>query len=162
MAPAAVISNYRLMESATASTPDQAKQSELLFTRAEYDGHRQKLERLTEMRDRDIPMLLDLVAVIHAHPSEARAQLREDLADIEEWIGELEAILRDATVIAETAAAPADVAVGRAADIEDLDSRGADVSRQVRAVGRTGKPLGGFSSRLRLDRLATRASPEGW
>jgi len=110
------------MEHTSASTPTQAKGTGLLFTAAELGAHRQELERLLEIRDRDLPQLLrDARTFVASDTAEEMVQIHEDLAVVEARIGWLDAVLREARVIDDTTA-PGLVDIGRETDVEYLGS----------------------------------------
>lgn len=110
----------RPMELSGASAPEQ-NQVELLCTATAYSAHQQRLASLIGMRYEDLPALWDAAAILEKDPTEIRAELQRDRAEIEKWIRDLRAILNDATVVAD-ATDPLVVAIGREADLEHLGS----------------------------------------
>lgn len=110
------------MEHTSASTPDQAKAAGLLFTAAEFGAHRQELERLLEIRDRDLPQLFrDARTFVASDTAEEMVQIREDLVVVEARIGWLDAVLREARLIDDNVA-PGLVGIGRETDVEYVGS----------------------------------------
>lgn len=81
--------------------PDQPKPSSLL-TQAEYLLHRDRLQELRRVRDRDLPELLRTARGFVASDAEEEiAQIRDDHVFVETRIAHLDALLRDAHVIAD-------------------------------------------------------------
>lgn len=127
------------MEHVSATTPSQVREAGLLFTAAEFSAHRQELERLLEIRDRDLPQLFrDARTFVASDTAEEIVQIHEDLAVVEARISWLDAILRDAKVISENVA-PGRVDIGRETDVEYVSS-GKVVTYRLRGSGLSGGP----------------------
>jgi transcription elongation factor GreA len=76
--------------------------SSALLTRADYQQHRDQLEELRRIRDRDLPELLrDARGFVASDAEEEIAQIRDDHVYVEARIAHLEAVLREAQVIAD-------------------------------------------------------------
>jgi transcription elongation factor GreA len=110
------------MDGKTTATPDQTDTAGLLFTATEHESHRQELERLLEIRDRDLPQLLRQArGFVASDAAEEIAQLQEDIAVVDVRIGWLEELLRHARIVDDTLASGV-VSVGCVVDLEYLDS----------------------------------------
>jgi transcription elongation factor GreA len=104
--------------------------SGLLCTPAELESHRCALERLVEIRDRDLPQLLrEARGLVSSDAEEEIVQIKQDQTVVEARIGHLEQLLRGARVLAEKAA-PGVVSVGSRVRVEDV-STGKVVTYQV-------------------------------
>ena len=76
-----------------------------LLTRADYERYRVHLAELRRVRDRDLPELLRAArGFVASDADEEIAQIREDHVFVEARIAHLEALLRDAHVIADSEA----------------------------------------------------------
>ena len=97
--------------------PDHSTSAKLL-TRTDYEHCRAQLDELRHIRDRDLPALLrDARGFVASDAEEEIAQIRDDHVFVEARIAHLEALLRDAHVIADSDAP--DVAFpGRVVDVE--------------------------------------------
>src|SRR5829696_6877372 len=97
--------------------PDHPNTASLL-TRADYEQYRAQLEVLRRVRDRELPELLrDARSFVASDAEEEIAQIRDDHVFVETRIAHLEALLRDAHVIADSKAP--DVAFpGQVVDVE--------------------------------------------
>ena len=93
--------------------PDSAS----LLTRGDYEQYRAQLEELRRVRDRDLPELLrDARGFVASDAEEEIAQIRDDHVFVDARIAHLEALLRDAQVVADSEAP--DVAFpGRVVDV---------------------------------------------
>jgi transcription elongation GreA/GreB family factor len=107
----------RLQQALAMTHPDHPNSASLL-TRADYEQYRAQLDELRRVRDRDLPELLrDARGFVASDAEEEIAQIREDHVFVEARIAHLEALLRDAHVIADGEAP--DVAFpGRVVDVE--------------------------------------------
>jgi transcription elongation factor GreA len=92
--------------------------SATLLTRGDYKQYRAQLEELRRVRDRDLPELLrDARGFVASDAEEEIAQIRDDYVFVDARIAHLEALLRDAHVVADSEAP--DVAFpGRVVDVE--------------------------------------------
>jgi len=101
----------------TTSTPVQPGETGLLFTAAEVEAHREELERLLEIRDRDLPRLRRHVrGFVASDVAEEIVQIQEDLAVVEQRISWLEETLREARIV--TDVEDGVVSVGRLVEVE--------------------------------------------
>src|SRR3954468_18049768 len=107
----------RLTQALAMPHPDHPN-SALLLTRADYEQHRANLDELRRVRDRDLPELLrDARGFVASDAEEEIAQIHDDHVFVESRIAQLEALLRDTRVIADSEAP--DVAFpGRVVDVE--------------------------------------------
>jgi len=88
-----------LMQAAGMNQPDQPIPTSLL-TRADYELHRDHLQELRRVRDRDLPELLrEARGFVASDAEEEIAQIREDHVFVETRIAHLEALLREAHVM---------------------------------------------------------------
>jgi transcription elongation factor GreA len=115
--------------------PDSAS----LLTRADYEQHRAQLEELRRVRDRDLPELLrDARGFVASDAEEEIAQIRDDHVFVDARIAHLEALLRDAQVVADGEAP--DVAFpGRVVDVE-YTRTGKLASYRIASAGSTAHP----------------------
>jgi transcription elongation factor GreA len=143
-------------------TPPDRPNSALLLTRADYEQSRAHLDELRRVRDRDLPALLrDARGFVASDAEEEIAQIRDDHVFVEARIAHLEALLRDARIIADSEAA--DVAVpGRVVDVEYTRS-GKQATYRIASPGSgvragtvsAGSPVGqGLIGRGRGDRVS--------
>jgi transcription elongation factor GreA len=103
---------------ALAMTHSHHPNSASLLTRDDYEQHRAQLEELRRVRDRDLPELLrDARGFVASDAEEEIAQIREDHVFVEARIAHLEALLRDADVVADRGA-PEVAFPGRVVDVE--------------------------------------------
>jgi transcription elongation factor GreA len=147
------------LEQALAMTHPDHPNSASLLTRADYEQYRAQLEELRRVRDRDLPELLrDARGFVASDAEEEIAQIRDDHVFVEARIAQLEALLRDAHVIADSEAP--DVAFpGRVVDVEYTRSGKLATYRITSAGGAArpgtvsaGSPLGqGLIGRARGD-----------
>jgi transcription elongation factor GreA len=103
---------------ALAMTHPHQPDSASLLTRGDYEQYRAQLQELRCVRDRDLPELLrDARGFVASDAEEEIAQIRDDHVFVDARIAHLEALLRDAHVIADSEAP--DVAFpGRLVDVE--------------------------------------------
>jgi transcription elongation factor GreA len=138
--------------------PDSAS----LLTRGDYEQHRAQLEELRRVRDRDLPELLrDARGFVASDAEEEIAQIRDDHVFVDARIAHLEALLRDAQVVADDEAP--DVAFpGRVVDVE-YTRTGKLATYRIASAGSTahpgtvsaGSPVGqGLIGRARGDLVA--------
>jgi transcription elongation factor GreA len=105
------------LNQAAAMTPPAHPNSASLLTRADYEQYRSHLDELRRVRDRDLPELLrDARGFVASDAEEEIAQIREDHIFVEARIAHLEALLRDAHVIADDEA-PGVAFPGRVVDV---------------------------------------------
>src|SRR3954452_5076285 len=89
-----------------------------LLTRADYEHHQRILDELRRVRDRDLPELLrDARGFVASDAEEEIAQIRDDHVFVEARIAHLEALLREAHVIAD-GGAPGVALPGRIVEVE--------------------------------------------
>ena len=101
-------------------SPERARPHGLLLTPVEYDAWVQELERLTEIRDRDLPALLrDARSFVAGDAAEEIIQIHEDQVVVDDRIRRLEGLLRSAHVI-EDDLAPEVATLGRSVEVEYL------------------------------------------
>ncbi len=135
--------------------PDSAS----LLTRVDYEQYRAQLQELRRVRDRDLPELLrDARGFVASDAEEEIAQIRDDHVFVDARIAHLEALLRDARVVADSEAP--DVAFpGRLVDVE-YTRNGRLVTYRIASAGRAahrgtvsaGSPVGqGLIGRARGD-----------
>jgi transcription elongation factor GreA len=106
------------LSQAVAMNPADQSKPTLLLTRADYELHRDRLEELRRVRDRDLPQLLrDARSFVTSDAEEEIAQIREDHVFVEARIAHLSALLRDAQVIVDDGA-PGIVCPGRVMEVE--------------------------------------------
>jgi transcription elongation factor GreA len=106
-----------LTQAVAMNQPDQPRPTSLL-TRADYELHRDHLQELRRVRDRDLPKLLrDARGFVASDAEEEIAQIREDHVFVETRIAHLEALLRDAHVITD-GEAPGMAFPGRFVEVE--------------------------------------------
>ena len=118
--------------------PEQPHPASLL-TRADYDRYRGHLDELRRVRDRDLPELLrDARDFVASDAEEEMAQIREDHVFVQARIAHLEALLRDAHVIAD-GDAPGIAFPGRIVDVEYTRS-GKLATYRIAGAGRAGGP----------------------
>jgi transcription elongation factor GreA len=110
-----------------------------LLTRDDYEHYRAQLEELRRVRDRDLPELLrDARGFVASDADEEIAQIREDHVFVEARIAHLEALLRDAHVVADSEAP--DVAFpGRVVDVE-YTRNGRLATYRLASAGSAGRP----------------------
>ena len=90
-----------LSQTAGMNQPDQPIPTSLL-TRADYELHRDHLQELRRVRDRDLPELLrEARSFVASDAEEEIAQIREDHVFVQTRIAHLEALLREAHVMAD-------------------------------------------------------------
>jgi len=113
--------------------PDHPNSASLL-TRTDYEQHRAHLDELRRVRDRDLPQLLrEARAFVASDAEEEIAQIRDDHVFVEARIAHLEALLRDARVIADSDSP--DVAFpGRVVDVE-YTRNGKRATYRIASVG---------------------------
>src|SRR5215217_7256877 len=141
--------------------PDHPKSASLL-TRADYERYRADLRELRRVRDRDLPELLrDARGFVASDAEEEIAQIREDHVFVESRIAQLEGLLRDAQVIADSEA-PGIAFPGRIVDVEYTRS-GKQATYRIASPGSgarpgtvsAGSPVGqGLIGRGRGDRVS--------
>ena len=118
--------------------PDQPKPTSLL-TRADYELHRDHLQELRLVRDRDLPRLLrDARGFVASDAEEEIAQIREDHMFVETRIAHLEALLRNAHVITD-GEAPGVAFPGRVVEVEYTCS-GKLATYRIAGAGGPGSP----------------------
>jgi transcription elongation factor GreA len=118
--------------------PDQPNPTSLL-TRADYERHRDHLEELRRVRDRDLPELLrDARGFVASDAEEEIAQIREDHRFVETRIAHIEALLRDAHVVAD-GEAPGIAFPGRVVEVEYVRS-GKLATYRITGTGGPGGP----------------------
>src|SRR3954451_6081540 len=120
-------------------TPPDHPNSALLLTRADYDQSQARLEELRRVRDRDLPALLrDARGFVASDAEEEIAQICDDHVFVEARIAHLEALLREAHVIADSEAP--DVAFpGRVVDVEYTRS-GKQATYRIASAGHGARP----------------------
>jgi transcription elongation factor GreA len=107
----------RLEQALAMTHPDRPNPASLL-TRVDYEEYRAQLDELRRVRDRDLRELLrDARGFVASDAEEEIAQIRDDHVFVEARIAHLEALLRDAHVIAD-ADAPDVAFPGRVVDVE--------------------------------------------
>ena len=118
--------------------PDHPNSASLL-TRGDYEQYRAQLEELRRVRDRDLPELLrDARGFVASDAEEEIAQIRDDHVFVDARIAHLEALLRDAHVIADGEAP--DVAFpGRVVDVE-YTRTGKLATYRIAGAGSAGRP----------------------
>jgi transcription elongation factor GreA len=128
----------RLAQALGMTNPDHPNSASLI-TRADYEQYRADLQELRRVRDRDLPELLrDARGFVASDAEEEIAQIREDHVFVESRIARLEALLRDAHVIADSEAP--DVAFrGRVVDVEYTRS-GKQASYRIASPGSGARP----------------------
>ena len=115
--------------------PDPA----LLLTRADYERYRAHLDELRRIRDCDLPRLLrDARGFVASDAEEEMAQIREDHIFVEARIAHLDALLRDAHVIAD-GEAPGIAVLGRVVDVE-YTGTGKLATYRIAGAGGAGRP----------------------
>jgi transcription elongation factor GreA len=129
----------RLQQALAMTHPDHPKSASLL-TRADYEQYRAQLDELRRVRDRDLPELLrDARGFVASDAEEEIAQIREDHVFVEARIAHLEALLRDARVIADSEAP--DVAFpGRVVDVEYTRDNGKLATYRIAGAGSGARP----------------------
>ena len=114
--------------------------SSALLTRADYEHYRGVLDELRRVRDRDLPELLrEARGFVASDAAEEIAQIRDDHVFVDARIAHLEALLRDAQVIADGEAPDAAFA-GRIVEVEYTRTRKRATYRITagREAGQTG------------------------
>ena len=141
----------RLKQALAMTHPDHPNSASLL-TRTDYEQYRAQLDELRRVRDRDLPELLrDARGFVASDAEEEIAQIRDDHVFVEARIARLEALLRDAHVVADSEAP--DVAFpGRVVDVEYTRS-GKRATYRIASAGRRCPPG------HRVRRLAGRPGP---
>lgn len=118
--------------------PDQPNPSSLL-TRADYELHRDHLQALRRVRDRDLPELLrEARGFVASDAEEEIAQIREDHVFVETRIAHLEALLREAHVITDDEA-PGMAFPGRVVEVQYTRS-GKSATYRIAGAGGPGGP----------------------
>jgi transcription elongation factor GreA len=111
--------------------------SSALLTHSDYEHYCGVLEELRRVRDRDLPELLrDARGFVASDAEEEIAQIRDDHVFVEARIARLEALLRDAQVIAD-GEAPGVAFPGRIVDVEYTRS-GKRATYRIAAAGGAG------------------------
>jgi transcription elongation factor GreA len=128
----------RLKQALAMTHPDHPNTASLL-TRGDYEQYRAQLEELRRVRDRDLPALLrDARGFVASDAEEEIAQIRDDHVFVEARIAHLEALLRDAHVIADSEAP--DVAFpGRVVDVE-YTRNGRLATYRIASAGSAARP----------------------
>ena len=120
-----------------------------MLTPDEHQAHRDELERLRTIRDRDLPELLrEARTFVSNDANEEIIQIRDDRALVDARIAQLAELLDRAEVVADDAPAGV-VSLGRDVEVEYLRSRrvvtylvaGVPAHREARTVS-AGSPLG--------------------
>jgi len=110
-----------------------------LLTRVDYEQYRARLEQLRRVRDRDLPELLRQARGFVASDAEEEiAQIRDDHVFVESRIAQLEALLRDARVVAD-GEAPGVAFPGRVVVVE-YTSSGKRATYRIASAGSTVRP----------------------
>ena len=110
-----------------------------LLTRADYELHRDHLQELRRVRDRDLPRLLrDARGFVASDAEEEIAQIREDHVFVETRIAHLEALLRDARVMTDDEA-PGMAFPGRVVEVQYIRS-GKSATYRIAGAGGPGEP----------------------
>ena len=110
-----------------------------LLTRADYEQYRAQLDELRLVRDRDLPELLrDARGFVASDAEEEIAQIREDHAFVEARIAHLEALLRDARIVADSDA-PGVAYPGRVVDVE-YTRNGKRATYRIASAGSDARP----------------------
>jgi transcription elongation factor GreA len=122
-----------------AMTQSDHPNSASLLTRGDYEQYRAQLEELRRVRDRDLPDLLrDARGFVASDAEEEIAQIRDDHVFVDARIAHLEALLRDAHVVADGEAP--DVAFpGRVVDVE-YTRDGRLATYRIAGAGSTARP----------------------
>ena len=120
------------------SHPDHPNSASLL-TRGDYEQYGAQLAELRRVRDHDLPQLLrDARGFVASDAEEEIAQIRDDHVFVEARIAHLEALLRDAHVIADSEAP--DVAFpGRVVDVE-YTRNGKRATYRIASAGSGARP----------------------
>jgi transcription elongation factor GreA len=128
----------RLKQALAMTHPDHPNSASLL-TRTDYEQYRARLDELRRVRDRDLPELLrDARSFVASDAEEEIAQIRDDHVFVEARIAHLEALLRDAHVIADSEAP--DVAFpGRVVDVE-YTRNGKQATYRIASAGSGARP----------------------
>jgi transcription elongation factor GreA len=128
----------RLQQALAMPHPDHPNSASLL-TRTDYEQYRAHLDELRRVRDRDLPELLrDARSFVASDAEEEIAQIRDDHVFVEARIAHLEALLRDAHVIADSDAP--DVAFpGRVVDVE-YTRTGKQATYRIASAGSAARP----------------------
>ena len=124
---------------ALAMTHPHQPDSASLLTRDDYEQYRAQLEELRRVRDRDLPDLLrDARSFVASDAEEEIAQIRDDHVFVDARIAHLEALLRDAHVVADGEAP--DIALpGRVVDVE-YTRTGKLATYRIAGTGSAGHP----------------------
>jgi transcription elongation factor GreA len=110
-----------------------------LLTPADYELYRARLEELRRVRDRDLPELLrDARGFVASDAEEEIAQILDDHVFVESRIAQLEALLRDARVVADREA-PGIAFPGRVVDVEYTRS-GKRATYRIASAGSAARP----------------------
>ena len=118
--------------------PEQSNPTTLL-TRADYELHRDHLQELRRVRDRDLPKLLrDARGFVASDAVEEIAQIREDHVFVETRIAHLEALLREAHVMTDDEA-PGMAFPGRVVEVQYTRS-GKLATYRIAGAGGPGEP----------------------
>ena len=150
-----------------AARPGQAVAMSLL-TRADHDHFRALLDELRRVRDRDLPALLrDARGFVASDAEEEIAQIHDDHVFVTARIAQLEALLRDARVVAD-AEAPGVAFPGRFVEVEYTRS-GKRATYRITAAGgageagtvSTGSPVGQALIGRTPGELASVTLPDG-
>src|SRR4051794_10730183 len=127
----------RLTQALAMAHPDHPTAS--LLTRADHDQYRIHLDELRRVRDRDLPELLrDARSFVASDVEEEIAQIRDDHVFVEARIAQLEALLRDARVVAD-GEAPGVAFPGRIVDVE-YTSSGKRATYRIAGAGSAARP----------------------
>src|SRR3954469_9325812 len=133
------MASARCLEQAPPMTHTDHLNSATLLTRGDYKQYRAQLEELRRVRDRDLPELLrDARGFVASDAEEEIAQIRDDHVFVEARIAHLEALLRDAHVIAEDSA-PEVAFPGRVVDVE-YTGDGKLATYRIAGAGSAGRP----------------------
>ena len=107
---------------ASRRSPNMAPPARPLLTPEEYGSYAQELDRLSEIRDRDLPDLLrEARTFVASDAAEEIIQIQEDQAVVRARIARLEQLLRTA-VITDGDAAPGIVSLGCSVEVEYLET----------------------------------------
>jgi transcription elongation factor GreA len=111
-----------------------------VLTPADYALYREHLDELRRVRDHDLPELLrDARGFVSSDAEEEMAQIREDHVYVAARITHLEALLRDAHILADSEA-PGIAVPGRIVDVEYTDRGTLATYRIAGAGGSDGVP----------------------
>src|SRR3954453_324788 len=131
------MASARCLEQAPPMTHTDPLNSATLLTRGDYKQYRAQLEELRRVRDHDLPELLrDARGFVASDAEEEIAQIRDDHVFVEARIAHLEALLREAHVIAD-GGAPGVALPGRIVEVEYMRS-GKRATYRITAAGGAG------------------------